>query len=400
MKKFFQSVSLLVSCAFIAITPQTPQGTLTGWDGSFHWAGVEGATWYKLEVWQGQTRVYSQWHELSCVDCAVSVETLLPGEYWWDVLDWGTYGYGTWSAPVTFSFETLQTAPPPTEWTISTDGSFAEAMQAMTDCGTVYIDTDLAEPAISYGESRTASYILPDYGCDWEIVGSASVPVVTYDPSAPPSYYNAPGVLMLIENSHKTIVRNLHFFGTMALGDGVNIDRDICLLLDAPGNMDVIDNVFSDCGHAGLKHFYGTGTFLISGNRCFDNGFTSRDHCMYLPGGGQYTITDNFAINTSGWCVGFGNVYQTSGAVIENNTCINNGGGVCVGYGGQASVSNNVAIGNDRGLWLEDSGSTLTNNVFMDSVIEDVYSERAEGGNLFYDRGNIYESISHPDRIQ
>lgn len=400
-------VFLLIASLLIA-----PSGELTTWDGVFRWQGVPDATWYLLEVWQGQTQVFRQWYPMTCSECSVSVPTLKPGSYSWQVLDWGAYGYGTWSGFTSFAFAVLQTEtpiPPPVVWTVPNDGTFAEAMETMTDCGTVYINADLAEPAISYGDNRTASYIIPDYGCDWHIIGNGHI--VTYDPQNPPMYYGAPGVLMMVKNSKMTTVEGVHFIGTMAMGDGVNIDRDICLLLDAPGNMDVIGNEFEQCGHAGFKHFYGEGVFLLDGNTFHDNGFTSRDHHTYLPGGGQYVIRNNRGWNASGWCVGYGNVYYTTGAVITNNICWDNGGGISVGIGEGAQVENNIAIGNDRGLWLEGGGNVIINNVFMESSIEDVYSERSCGAiltnwctnpvpNDFFGNGNLYEVISHPDRIQ
>lgn len=378
---------------------------------TFRWQPVEGATWYLLEVYDGinaqAPQVYRKWYtagQSACPDCMVSVQ-MDEGGYYAQVLDYGAYGYGKWQvAEYLFSVP----IPPPSEWRVPTDGTFAEAMQKMTQCGTVYVDADMAEPAISYGESRTASYIVPDYGCDWQIVGDGAA--VTYDPQSPPRYYDAPGILMMVKNSHKTTVTGLHFVGTMALGDGVGIDRDICLLLDAPGNMDVIGNEFEQCGHAGIKHFYGSGAFLIAENRFHDNGFTSRDHHIYLPGGGDYVIRDNYGWNASGWCVGYGNVFYTTGAQIYGNACWDNGGGISVGYGEGADVHDNIAIGNGRGLWLEGGASVFRDNVFMESTIEDVYSERACGAivtnwcaepvpNDFYDNGNIYETVSHPERI-
>jgi len=381
---------------------------------TFHWTPTDGATWYLLEVYDGAgtsaPQVFRQWYtsaQAGCPDCKITVP-LAEKDYYAQVLDYGAYGYGTWRE-VEYYFSVPPTPiPPPLVWHVPTDGAFADAMNEMTDCGTVYIDVDIAEPAISYGASRAASYIIPDYGCDWHIIGNGSI--VTYDPRNPPYYYDAPGVLMMVKSSHKTTVEGLHFVGTMVLGDGVNIDRDICLLLDAPGDMDVIGNEFEQCGHAGFKHFYGEGVFLVDGNTFHDNGFTSRDHHTYLPGGGEYVIRNNRGWNASGWCVGYGNVFYTTGAQIYGNVCWDNGGGISVGVGSNADVHDNISIGNDRGLWLEGGGNVIYNNVFMESVIEDVYSERSCGAivtnwcadpvpNDFYGGGNIYEVISHPDRI-
>jgi hypothetical protein len=75
---------------------------LTSWDGTYRWTGVEGATWYHLEVQDTEASiVLSNWYAVSenCVGliCAVTpAETLsLPnGTYRWRILDYGSYGYG------------------------------------------------------------------------------------------------------------------------------------------------------------------------------------------------------------------------------------------------------------------------------------------------------------------
>ena len=404
----FLLVFLLATCA--ASVPQFPSGSLSAWNGEFRWQGVDGATWYLLEVYTDTgTQVYRKWHEMTCVDCSI-VTSLSAGAYGWQVLDWGVYGYGTWTKRIPFSFEQIETPiPPPVVWHVPTDGTFAQAMAAMTDCGTVYVEANLAEPAISYGESRSASYIIPDYGCDWQIIGNRNI--VTYDPSAPPMYYDGPGVLMLIKSTGTTTVEGLHFVGTMALGDNIDpstggpVDKDICLLLDAAGNMTVRGNEFERCGHAGIKSYY-PGEILLEYNRCHDIGFTSRDHCVYISNS-PATIRNNQAWDISGGGFGLDTAHVITGGLVEWNVVVDSGYGIWSGWGSGHVIRNNFAINSkyyDLGIF--GGGHTFENNTFGT-----IYSERSCGAivtnwcaspvpNVFYDMGNLYETVSHPERIE
>ena len=91
-----------------------PSGTLTSWDGLFHWTGLSGATWYRLEVQDaGGTPLLGQWYSAgtNCVglDCAVATGLSLGnGVYHWRVQDYGAYGFGTDTALQNF---TLNIAP-------------------------------------------------------------------------------------------------------------------------------------------------------------------------------------------------------------------------------------------------------------------------------------------------
>ena len=38
-----------------------PSGSLTNWDGSFHWIGLSAATWYYLEVQTGKWHACLGW---------------------------------------------------------------------------------------------------------------------------------------------------------------------------------------------------------------------------------------------------------------------------------------------------------------------------------------------------
>jgi uncharacterized repeat protein (TIGR02543 family) len=84
-----------------------PSGTLSGWNGAFSWTGISEATWYLLEVYtSGGTQVFYKWYtsaQTGCAGgtaCAVTPSTLsLPsGDYKWRILDYGAYGYGTYTA--------------------------------------------------------------------------------------------------------------------------------------------------------------------------------------------------------------------------------------------------------------------------------------------------------------
>jgi hypothetical protein len=83
-----------------------PSGTLTSWDGSFHWTGVNGATWYRLEVQTISGSVLlAKWYSVdtACtgLSCSVIPEELagLPdGDYQWQIQDYGPYGFGSTTA--------------------------------------------------------------------------------------------------------------------------------------------------------------------------------------------------------------------------------------------------------------------------------------------------------------
>ena len=88
-----------------------PSGSLTSWDGSFHWTGIPSATWYHLEVQDGSgTTLLNTWYSVgtTCTGstCAVTPdETLaLPdGDYQWRIQDYGSNGYGSWTQFQTFT---------------------------------------------------------------------------------------------------------------------------------------------------------------------------------------------------------------------------------------------------------------------------------------------------------
>ncbi len=93
-------------------TPISPEGTLNSWNGSFAWTGVDGATWYLLEVYtDGGVQLYRKWYTAAQTGCSSGTNcSLAPsdlnlpnGNYQWRVLDYGAYGYGIWAPFKTFS---------------------------------------------------------------------------------------------------------------------------------------------------------------------------------------------------------------------------------------------------------------------------------------------------------
>ena len=82
-----------VTANFNATTlPLTPSGTVSNWDGSFHWTGLADATWYLLEVYTADdTQVLYQWYTSAQSGCAGGTErgvtpaglNLANGDYKW-----------------------------------------------------------------------------------------------------------------------------------------------------------------------------------------------------------------------------------------------------------------------------------------------------------------------------
>ena len=87
-------------------TLTSPDGTLSSWDGSFVWTGVNNATHYLLEVYTpAMTQLYRKWYTSAQTGCASGTNcsltpsdlSLSNGNYQWRVLDYGAYGYGIWT---------------------------------------------------------------------------------------------------------------------------------------------------------------------------------------------------------------------------------------------------------------------------------------------------------------
>ena len=90
-----------------------PTGTLTSWDNTFSWTGLSEATWYLLEVYtSGGTQVLRKWYTSAQTGCsggtACSVSHLRRlawrmADYKWRILDYGAYGYGTFTPYLEFT---------------------------------------------------------------------------------------------------------------------------------------------------------------------------------------------------------------------------------------------------------------------------------------------------------
>jgi len=93
--------------------PLSPSGLLTSWDNTFSWTGVTGATWYLVQVQTlDDTVILQQWYTAETAGCAGGTacsispaETLNlgNGDYKWRILDYGDYGYGSWTAYTNFT---------------------------------------------------------------------------------------------------------------------------------------------------------------------------------------------------------------------------------------------------------------------------------------------------------
>jgi len=93
-----------------------PTGTQTSWDNTFSWTGIDGASWYLIQVQTNDdTVILQKWYTADAagcsgdLSCAVSPEetlTLANGDYKWRILDYGDYGYGSWSIYKDFSLNT------------------------------------------------------------------------------------------------------------------------------------------------------------------------------------------------------------------------------------------------------------------------------------------------------
>lgn len=108
-----EDVSINYSAAGSTLSLTAPSGTLNSWNGTFVWTGVNGATWYLLEVYTpSMSQVLRKWYTSAQTNCVSGTAcSLTPsssdlnlgnGDYQWRVLDYGAYGYGIW--PVFKSF--------------------------------------------------------------------------------------------------------------------------------------------------------------------------------------------------------------------------------------------------------------------------------------------------------
>jgi hypothetical protein len=97
----------------------SPSGTLTEWDGSFHWTGVDGATFYLMELKQGGVQLFARWYDAethcSGTSCSLTPDEtsgiLMNDDYQWRLVDYGAYGYGEYTEYMNFTIAIDYGAP-------------------------------------------------------------------------------------------------------------------------------------------------------------------------------------------------------------------------------------------------------------------------------------------------
>ncbi|GAB4459501.1 MAG: hypothetical protein Kow0070_14590 [Anaerolineales bacterium] len=103
-----------ISADFKAVTALTsPTGTLTAWNNTFTWSGLSNATWYLVEIYtRDGTQVFRKWYTSAQTNCSGSTACFIAppetaslpnGDYKWRILDYGPYGYGTWTPYTLFT---------------------------------------------------------------------------------------------------------------------------------------------------------------------------------------------------------------------------------------------------------------------------------------------------------
>ena len=108
-----------------------PSGLVENWTNSFSWTGIYGATNYLLEVYDTgtNTQIHRLWYsptvagcttDLSCAVSPVALVNLANGNYKWRIRDYGGYGYGPWTAYLTFQ---VNVPPAPVVTLVSPDGA-------------------------------------------------------------------------------------------------------------------------------------------------------------------------------------------------------------------------------------------------------------------------------------
>jgi len=170
------------------VTPDTPSGTLTSWNGTFAWTGISGPTLYLVDVYNADTdaQVHRKWYsavtagcdtDTSCEITLVSAElaNFPNGNYKWRIRDYGGYGYGPYTGFVNF---TLNISPPPTVTLDSPIGT-------LTSWNNTFSWTGISGPTLYlldvYDANTTAQvhrkwYTAAAAGCDTDTSCSISPP--------------------------------------------------------------------------------------------------------------------------------------------------------------------------------------------------------------------------------
>ncbi len=105
--------AVTVNFTALGATQLDPQGSLTSWNNNFTWTGLAGADWYLVQIQDtADNNILVKWYAAEAANCAgdlsctISLEEtfdLANGDYKWRILDYGSYGYGSWSPYKTFS---------------------------------------------------------------------------------------------------------------------------------------------------------------------------------------------------------------------------------------------------------------------------------------------------------
>jgi hypothetical protein len=94
------------------LTLISPTDSHPTWDNLFHWMGISGADYYRLEVaTANDVVVYDQWYtysicsELDCVLSPSATQNLANGAYKWRIQTYSAAGFGPWTDYMTFTLE-------------------------------------------------------------------------------------------------------------------------------------------------------------------------------------------------------------------------------------------------------------------------------------------------------
>ena len=102
------------------------------------------------------------------------------------------------------------------------------------------------------------------------------------------------------------------------------------------------------------KYFAIRDCYVNTNMRCID---------IYGVAEGTALLINNICTKSGGGSEGGISLYASSGAILTNNTCANNGRGISLGYSSGALLTNNTCNNNGDGIYLENSSnSTLINN--------------------------------------
>jgi hypothetical protein len=114
-----------------AATLVSPSGTISTTTPTYTWNAVSNATWYYLWVNGPSGNMIQQWYSAAQAGCGsgtgtcsvTPTTTLATGNHTWWIQTWNQYGYGSWSAGLTFTVVT----PPPAATLVAPAGTSCDA---------------------------------------------------------------------------------------------------------------------------------------------------------------------------------------------------------------------------------------------------------------------------------